>query len=109
MGVLALFVGAILITGCSEDEKEAASEVTWEIHYEDQDYEKLYSQVQEGMTLEEFKISFGVPGEELEVFKVNGEKHQTVTWNGTETFISCYFVDDICDYKNGFNDGWEKE
>lgn len=117
---LAIIVGIIIVGFAFRDsdpvqKQNSKEEITYTptIGFKGEDYEQLYEQLEEGMKLEEVKNLFeGEPDTVGDVYWEDGKKYQTFGWIGDDgSGIGCDFVDDICNYKNGWtSDGeWERE
>ncbi|WP_162800273.1 hypothetical protein [Oceanobacillus zhaokaii] len=104
--LLLLFV---LLTACNE--KEDSYEPV--IGYKGEDYERIYSEIQNGMTKTEvFALFEGDPDSPGEPFIQGGISYETIVWVGDDgSNIGCDFVEHICNFKQGWTleGGYERE
>lgn len=100
---------SIMLTGCSSSSTNdipTMEELIPNTSYDSAEYDELYEQLREGMTLEEVSLLFdSSPDSEGELWEQNGKKNQTLDWfsHDRKTNIGCDFVDNVCEYKNGWS------
>ncbi|MFC0471895.1 hypothetical protein ACFFHM_15675 [Halalkalibacter kiskunsagensis] len=100
-----IFIVIVSFVYFSKEEETTVTTVQRIISFNGEDYEKLYAQLEEGMTIEEAKGLFnGEPDTVGDEYWEDGVKYQTFWWHGDDdSNIGCDFVDDVCDYKNGWS------